>query len=166
MDINFESFLDTISQNSWRVYSKKPFAGAEEVVCYIGRYTHRVAISNYRIVSIKEGYITFRYKDYKDNSQIKIMKLSATEFLRRFLLHILPEGYKKIRFFGFLSNSCKKEYLSKIRAALSIEVPTESTDTDEQEQENLYICPDCKEGQLIIIGTLDNKRGYGYANTS
>lgn len=162
----FENFLDTISQNSWRVYSKKPFAGAEEVIRYIGRYTHRVAISNYRIVSIKEGYVTFRYKDYKDNSQIKIMKLSAAEFLRRFLLHILPEGYKKIRFFGFLSNSCKKEYLRKIRAALSIEVPTESTDGDEQEQEKSHICPDCREGQLEIIESFSREPYYGYANTS
>ncbi len=158
----FESFLDSISHHSWRVYSKKPFGGPEEVVRYIGRYTHRVAISNYRLISIEGGSVTFRYKDYKDKSQIKIMKLSAAEFLRRFLLHILPEGYKKIRFFGFLSNSCKEEYLSKIRVALGVCV----SDNEEPDQEKPHICPDCREGHLEIIDSFNREPYYGYANSS
>lgn len=125
-----------------------------------------MAISNYRLVSIKEGHVTFRYKDYKDNSQIKIMKLSAAEFLRRFLLHVVPEGYKKIRFFGFLSNGCKKKYLSRIRAAMHIDAPIEDTDSHETEQEQQHICPDCGVGHLLIFECFDKESIYAYANTS
>lgn len=162
----FESFLYSISQKSWRIYSKKPFAGPEEVIRYIGRYTHRVAISNYRLLSIDGGFVRFRYKDYKDNGQIKIMKLSAAEFLRRFLLHVLPEGYKKIRFFGFLSNGCKEEYLSRIRAAMEIESPVETSDGEDEEREKRHVCPDCKEGHLEIIDSFSREPFYAYANSS
>jgi hypothetical protein len=98
------SLRETLYNKSWIVYAKPPFGGPQQVIEYLGRYTHKVAISNHRIVSIENDKVSFRYKDYTDGSQQKIMTLEATEFLRKFCLHILPQRFRKIRYYGFMAN--------------------------------------------------------------
>jgi hypothetical protein len=93
-----------LREAEWVVYAKRPFAGPEQVLDYVGRYTHRVAISNNRLLDIAQGKVTFRYKDYRHDGQQKTMTLQAQEFIRRFLLHVLPAGFQRIRYYGFLAN--------------------------------------------------------------
>ena len=106
-DKDFEKLLSSLYAKEWVVYCKPPFKNAACVVEYLGRYTHRVAISNNRIVSIENDTVTFKWRDYKDNSKWKVMTLSADEFIRRFLIHILPSGFMKIRHYGLLGNRNK-----------------------------------------------------------
>ena len=105
-----QSLRETLYNKSWVVYAKQPFGGPAQVIEYLGRYTHKVAISNHRIVSIENDKVSFRYKDYADGSQQKTMTLEATEFLRRFCLHILPPGFRKIRYYGFIANTNSTTY--------------------------------------------------------
>src|SRR5882724_12100960 len=107
----FRRHLDPLRNLKWVVYAKAPFAGPQQVVDYVGRYTHRVAISNHRIADIKDGQVKFNWRDYRDNNQQKIMTLSAEEFMRRFLLHVLPSGFHRIRYYGFLGNRYRKAKL-------------------------------------------------------
>jgi hypothetical protein len=100
----FLDYLTPTRESEWVVYAKRPFAGPEQVLDYVGRYTHRVAISNNRLLDIAQGKVTFRYKDYRHDAQQKTMTLEAEEFIRRFLLHVLPEGFQRIRYYGFLTN--------------------------------------------------------------
>ena len=109
---DFPKIVDGCYKKEWVVYCKPPFKTAACVVEYLGRYTHRVAISNNRILSIKNGFVTFKWRDYKDGSKQKVMTVSAEEFIRRFLMHILPSGFMKIRHYGFLGNRNK---LSKLK---------------------------------------------------
>src|SRR5258708_6527272 len=95
------------------VYAKPPFAGAERVLEYVGRYTHRVAIANNRIVDIEDGKVRFRWKDYRDENRQKVMTLDAREFIRRFLVHVLPEGFQRIRYYGFMGNRYRKQKLAR-----------------------------------------------------
>jgi len=123
---NFAVFLKDCYDFDWVVYCKPPFKSASCVVEYLGRYTHRVAISNNRIISIDNGIVTFKHRDYKDNNKSKIMSLTAVEFIRRFLMHILPSRFTKIRHFGFLASKVKSSllHLCKIltRTRLSVAV--------------------------------------------
>jgi predicted Zn-ribbon and HTH transcriptional regulator len=114
----FARLLDECYAKKWVVFSKKPFQDPLRVLKYIGRYTHRVAISNRRITDISGGNVSFLWKDYKDQNKKKVMTLSATEFMRRFLLHVLPQGFKRIRFYGILSNRYKNKNLKAIRLFL------------------------------------------------
>ncbi|MDQ2773386.1 MAG: transposase [Acidobacteriota bacterium] len=98
------SFLHPLFRQDWVVYAKPPFGGPPHVLHYLARYTHRVAISNHRLVAFADGQVTFRWKDYAHGSKQKLMTVTAEEFLRRFLLHVLPHGFVRIRFFGFLAN--------------------------------------------------------------
>src|SRR5580693_7118102 len=102
----------------WVVYAKPPFAGPQQVLDYVGRYTHRVAISNNRLLDIENDQVHFEWKDYRDGSQIKTMILSAAEFIRRFLLHVLPNGFQRIRYYGFMGNRYRKEKLEQCRRLL------------------------------------------------
>jgi Putative transposase len=102
----------------WVVYAKPPFAGPKQVVDYVGRYTHWVAISNRRIVDIEDTQVKFKWRGYSDNNQQKTMPLSADEFTRRFLLHVLPSGFHRIRYYGFLGNRHRKEKLQHCRELL------------------------------------------------
>ena len=95
----------------WVVYAKPPFAGPQQVLEYVGRYTHRVAISNNRLLDIDNGEVRFRWKDYRNGNRQKTMTLSADEFIRRFLLHVLPNGFQRIRYYGFLANRYRKQNL-------------------------------------------------------
>ena len=164
----FEMFIDQVVNRRWNVFAKTPFAGPAEVLLYIGRYTHRVAISNHRILSIDQGQVSFEYKDYKDEAKTKIMTLSALEFIRRFLLHILPRGYHKIHMYGFLANSKRAENIEKVRGLIRanpslLEFKDEVVEKLIKQLEEFPIaqCPKCKQGTMqkkkCILPT-----GYSY----
>jgi hypothetical protein len=114
----FRRYLAATRDTEWVVYAKRPFAGPAQVLDYVGRYTHRVAISNNRLVSIKGGRVRFRWKDYRDNDRQKTMSLQAGEFIRRFLVHVLPDGFHRIRYFGFLGNCHRARKLALCRELL------------------------------------------------
>ena len=116
---SFNRFLQKLKQKNWIVYPKKPFARPENVLKYLARYTHRVAISNSRILGFKNGRVTFSYKDYTSEGKRRVMTLSADDFIRRFLLHVLPKGFVRIRHFGFMANAKRAKSLQKLRTILS-----------------------------------------------
>jgi len=100
---NFASFISGLYNTDWVTYCKPPFGSPAKVIDYLGRYTHRVAISNYRIISMANGFVTFSWRDYRDSNKLKLMRVTAIEFIRRFFLHVLPVGFRKIRHYGILS---------------------------------------------------------------
>jgi len=157
----FFRFVEGLKQKGWVVYCKEPFAGPEQVLEYIGRYTHRVAISNNRIVHVENEEVTFAYRDRRHGDMPKKMTLHAGEFIRRFLLHVLPEGFVRIRHFGFLANRCKKQDIQYIRELTGdLESVPEKTDknTDQLMLEltgiNIAICPCCKIGTMKVISEI------------
>jgi hypothetical protein len=123
----FTRYLAPVRTQEWVVYAKPPFAGPQQVVDYVGRYTHRVAISNHRIVDIEDGQVKFLWRDYRNNHQQRTMPLSAEEFIRRFLLHVLPSGFHRIRYYGFLGKRYRKEKLEHCRQLLNMASPNESS---------------------------------------
>jgi Putative transposase len=148
-------------KKNWIVYAKKPFGSPRTVLDYLGRYTHRVALSNERILSVQNGQVTFTYRDRKDKDRLKSMTLDAQEFIHRFLLHVLPDGFMRIRHFGFLANRAKKHALPQCRKLLGLcsalpklakksaqDLLLELTGID------LSRCPRCQKGTLIVIGEL------------
>ena len=142
---------------SWNVYAKAPFGNVAAVVEYLGRYTHKVAITRHRIVSITETGVTFRYKDYSDGNKQKEMTLSIAEFLRRFELHFLPKRYVKIRHYGFLQNQGKTKRLNALRAVMNlqplppkVQIPV-ALRMLEQYGHDISLCPKCKQGKLILV---------------
>jgi hypothetical protein len=147
---SFESLCRRAGKIKWVVFAKAPFGGPEQVLKYLARYTHRVAISNSRILSIEDGKVTFLWKDYANGNQTKVMTLAATEFIRRFLLHILPAGFVRIRQYGFLANRARKEKLALCRALLG--APAKAAVVDEQEKK-VYEkqCPVCQTGYMILF---------------
>ena len=160
----FTSLLDSLFKVKWIVYAKRPFAGPEQVLEYLGRYTHRVAISNNRIKSIDNNKISFDYKDRADNDAIKTMTISSHEFIRRFLLHVLPENFMKIRYFGFLSHRNKKQAINLIRKFIGSGMPLqEKTKETVLEMmlrltgQDISCCPMCKKGKMTIIKGLPNQ---------
>jgi hypothetical protein len=146
----------------WVVYAKRPFVGSEQVLDYVGRYTHRVAISNNRLLDIDDGKITFRYKDYRHDGQQKTMTLDVEEFIRRFLSHVLPDGFQRIRYYGFLGNRYREEKLARCRQLLRMPdgpAPSEgSKDYRDRYQEltgsSLRECPICHQGRMVTVATL------------
>jgi len=149
----FEALCQQVGRIKWVVFVKPPFGGPAQVLKYLARYTHRVAISNRRLVSMESGRVTFQYKDYADGNQTKIMTLDATEFIRRFLLHILPSGFVRIRQFGFLANRARRKKLALCRALLGATPPVRTTviNQDRNAEENLRRCPACKIGRLVLV---------------
>lgn len=154
----FSDLIKRLRSKAWVVYSKKPFAGPEQVLQYLGRYTHRIAISNNRIMDFKDGKVTFTYRDRKDNDTIKPKTLEAEEFIRRFLLHVLPDGFMKIRHFGILSNRYKKENVKHCRELLGVNSPppecTKKTAVElmlELTGTDITRCPCCKKGRMITL---------------
>jgi len=165
----FHRHLDPVRNLKWVVYAKPPFAGPQQVVDYVGRYTHRVAISNHRIVDIEGGHVKFNWRDYRDNNQQKTMTLSADEFIRRFLLHVLPSGFHRIRYYGFLGNRHRKEKLEQCRQLLGMVPPSERSSVtatpenylDRYERltgHSLRECPICHRGRMITIQVLPEGR--------
>jgi hypothetical protein len=158
----FAAYLLPLRHREWVVYAKKPFGSAQRVLDYLGRYTHRVAISNNRLISMDYEQITFRWKDYRQHDKQKLMTLTPTEFIRRFLLHVLPSGFQRIRHFGFLGNRYRQAKLAVCRHLLAMApvslVPTPRRDyRDRYEQltgKSLRACPVCAQGQMHRVQTL------------
>ena len=116
----FRRYLAPVWSTEWVVYAKRPFAGPAQVLDYVGRYTHRVAISNNRLVSMDNGKVSFRWKDYRDGNRQKTMTLDGGEFIRRFLIHVLPDGFHRIRYYGFLGNCHRARKLARCRELLAM----------------------------------------------
>jgi hypothetical protein len=139
------------------VYAKPPFGGPERVLKYLARYTHRVAISNQRLRSLENGNVRFEWKDYAYRNQTKDMTLDAVEFIRRFLLHVLPSGFVRIRQFGLLANRVRKQKLEQCRVLLAASHPPITIDGhngSEMKSEDPHRCPVCTFGRLIVIELL------------
>ena len=161
-------FIDDLYGKDWVVYLKPPFAGPEQVLKYLGGYTHRIAISNHRIVDISENTVSFKWKSYADENKIKIMKLPMVEFIRRFLLHILPKRYQRIRYYGFLSNRKKEKALAlclKLFGKTKAKKKPVKTMTEVLELcqklfgHDLRSCPECKEGLLQPVFSMGRFAG-------
>jgi hypothetical protein len=161
----FYRYLEPLREKEWVVYAKAPFAGPEQVLDYVGRYTHRVAISNNRLLNIEDGHVTFQWKDYRDGDAHKTMTLTAEEFIRRFLLHVLPPGFHRIRYYGLLGNHHGQEKLKQCRQLL--EMPSiAATETGPQPTANyrdryetltgvsLHVCPACHRGRMLSVERL------------
>jgi predicted RNA-binding Zn-ribbon protein involved in translation (DUF1610 family) len=151
----FADWLSPLKRCEWVVYAKKPFAGPAAVLAYLSRYTHRVAISNQRLITSDENGVTFRYKDYraKGHARHKTMTLGTDEFMRRFLLHVLPSGFHRIRHYGLLANSARKDNISRVRELLQVTMtdnePNGKIATDEPAQPT-FACPDCGVAMVIV----------------
>jgi hypothetical protein len=152
------SLRETLYSKSWVVYAKQPFGGPQQVIEYLGRYTHKVAISNHRIVSIENNKVSFRYKDYADGGKQKIMMPEATEFLRRFCLHILPPGFRKIRYYGFMANANstllqvqQKEMGVAMQTGKEIKKLSWKTIARQKLNYDADLCPVCKKGKMVMI---------------
>jgi hypothetical protein len=154
-----QSLYDDLFKKNWVVYAKPPFGKPENVIEYLGRYTHKIAISNHRILNIdKENKtVTFRLKDYKKGGKKTTLTLSTKEFIRRFQLHILPKGFTRIRHYGFLSSSWKKEKLPLLQLQLSNKDRTHVETFVVQEKSVHRICPSCKKVTLITLLTFDSR---------
>ena len=147
----FASWLRPLFRKDWIVYSKPPFGGPEYVLHYLGRYTHRVAISNHRLVAFEDGAVTFRWRDSAHNNEQKLMTLPLDEFLRRFLLHLLPKGFVRIRHFGFLASRRRAQLLPLCLAALdSPPAQTETATSTAQDMSSHCSCPQCGSPMVII----------------
>jgi predicted Zn-ribbon and HTH transcriptional regulator len=153
----WQSQLDAAVKKDWVVYAKRPFGGPQRVLKYLARYTHRVAISNQRLIELRDGQVSFQYKDYADGQQTKVMKLASSEFIRRFLMHTLPNGFVRIRYYGFLSNRDRHQRLDRCRRLLGApNPPTQPAETAQLPAEDSpYLspatCPICKRRSLVII---------------
>ena len=164
----FQSFIDKLYKKEWVVYCKPPFGSADHVLEYLGRYSHRVAISNHRIIHLENGYVTFKWKDYRDHNKEKFMTLTVEEFMRRFFMHVLPRKFVKIRHYGILSNRNRS---TKLRICKKL------TDAVQNENQNLEvklsaaellfkltgvdinICPCCGKGEMVTKEKL-NRQNY------
>ncbi len=156
--VQFKAFLKALYQRQWVVYCKPPFKGPDMVLQYLARYTHRIAISNHRIIAIEDDRVSFRWRDYSDGNKNKIMKLNAFEFIRRFLLHVLPDRFVKIRYCGLLGNRNRKVMLDQCRRLLKvIAIRARKENTSETWQAfllrvcgiDLMKCPSCGKGRMV-----------------
>jgi hypothetical protein len=162
----FADWLKPLRQCEWVVYAKRPFAGPEAVLAYLARYTHRVAIANSRLIALDERGVTFRCKDYRCKGRVryKAMTLAVAEFIRRFLLHVLPAGLHRIRHYGLLANTTRKDNLARARELLMCSTSQEAVDaqTDDADAAHetepgaslTWLCPDCG-APMIIIETFE-----------
>jgi len=144
----FADLLRTAAQPDWVVYAKRPFAGPAQVLTYLSRYTHRIAIANSRLLAMDEGKVTFRWRDYAHGYQTRRMTLDADEFLRRFLLHVLPQGFVRIRYFGLLANRHRSELLHACRSHLRTTAPPPVT------VGVAHLCQHCRRGTMRVVETL------------
>lgn len=155
----FRRYLAPLHAADWVVYSKRPFAGPAQVLEYVGRYTHRVAISNNRLLSMDNGKVRFRWKDYRNGNSQKTMTLRGDEFIRRFLIHVLPDGFHRIRYYGFLANHHRTRKLALCRALIGMAPPAQDTApaADYRHRfealtgQSLLKCPHCGAGTMVVI---------------
>ena len=145
------AILRPLFRKDWIVYSQPPFGGPEYVLQYLGRYTHRVAISNHRLLALVDGQVTFRWRDSAHDNEQKLMTLSLDEFLRRFLLHLLPKGFVRVRHFGFLANRRRADLLPRCFAALHATPPKDESETPTATTLHpLWRCPKCG-GPMAVV---------------
>jgi hypothetical protein len=153
----FRRYLAPVHKIDWVVYAKRPFAGAKQVLDYVGRYTHRIAISNSRLLSIDNGRVCFRWKDYRRDNHHATMTLQAGEFIRRFLIHVLPDGFQRIRYYGFLGNCHRAQKLQLCRAMLAMQVKAPDPPRDYRDRYealtgvSLRTCPHCHRGTMLVV---------------
>ena len=159
----FQRFLCEAYATAWVVYAKRPFGGPQQTLKYLARYTHRVAISNHRLVSMENGRVTFRWKDYADGNREKPMTLDATEFLRRFLLHVFPQGFMRIRQYGFLANCQRQAKLARCRELIAEQAVEENAERPKEpptprppteHQTSRDCCPKCRKGRMRVVQSL------------
>ena len=156
----FADWFKPLRQIDWVVYAKRPFAGPNAVLAYLSRYTHRVAIANSRLIALNEQGVTFKWKDYraKERHRHKTMTLTSDEFMRRFLLHVLPSGFHRIRHYGLIANTTRKDNLARARELLMVEKTIETADAetndadaaDGSDESATYVCPDCGAPMIVI----------------
>ncbi len=167
-DTAVPALCSALRKIDWVVYAKPPFAGPESVLAYLGAYTHRIAISNHRIVSLEGRRVSFLYRDYADEAadrKKKVMCLDVDEFIRRFLLHLLPKGFVRIRHYGLLANRSRKQKIARCRALLSAPEPEERTEETLAQKllrlagVDLQGCPVCHEGRMLVVAEIDRRRG-------
>jgi hypothetical protein len=161
----FKNWKDELYKKDWVVYTKKPFGGVKSVVEYLGRYSHRVAITNQRIKSITATHVSFSYKDYRTNGNSKLLTLEGKEFLRRFSQHILPSGFRKVRHFGFIANASKAKSIKAARQALHVKQKELLNKAERRTlaKQRLFKkeadqCPCCKQGRMVTIEVLSAAR--------
>ena len=162
--VTFAQHCSDLKGRKWVVYAKRPFAGPQQVLDYVGRYTHRVAISNNRLLDIQNDQVCFQWKDYRTGGDLKTMTLSADEFIRRFLLHVLPNGFQRIRYYGLLGNRYRKEKLNHCRRLLGMHVPDQhpmvSVQDDYRDRyqdltgSSLRQCPQCQRRRMVFVAML------------
>src|SRR5262245_27778136 len=157
----FARLLRDVSRIEWVVYAKRPFGGPEQVLKYLARYTHRVAISNQRLVELANGQVAFKWKDYSDGNKVKEMTLSVRKFTRRISLHMLPSRFVRIRHYGFLANRCRREQLECCRNLLhqgtnqvSLQGASDEAENQRDTEDQSRLCPACGQGRLIIVERL------------
>ncbi len=165
----FDRYLAPLRRGDWVVYAKRPFAGPKQVLAYLARYTHRVAISNGRLVSLADGQVNFRWKDYREAGKAKVMTLAAGEFIRRFLMHTLPDGFHRIRHFGLFANGHRAEKLARCRRLLgvaAIDLETAAAPAADDSDKNMPVadaaraCPCCG-GRMITIEIFEASQAGG-----
>ena len=166
-DQEIDRLVESLSNTKWIAYAKRPFAGPEQVLEYLGRYTHRVAISNNRILSANDGKVVFTYRDRSTNNVLRTMTLSADEFIRRFLLHVLPNGFMKIRYFGFLAHTNKKQAIALLRKLINgkAELPVKTDETIGEMMlrltgTDITCCPQCRKGKMKLLKKLPKRPGH------
>ena len=157
----FVAWLTALRQHAWVVYCKPPFAGPAHVLAYLGRYTHRVALSNDRLLTLADGRVRFRWRDYADGDRVKVMELDADEFLRRFLLHVVPDRFVRIRHFGLLANRRRAAALAQCRLLLAQPPPAAPSEPESVRALLLRVigidierCPICQIGVLQPLAVL------------
>lgn len=155
---SFKSFLTSLYRQDWVVYCKSPLKNPEKVMDYLGRYTHRIALSNDRLIKLEDNHVTFRWRDSADNNKIKLLTLEAWEFIRRFLLHVLPDQFVKIRYYGIMSHRGQKTKLSRCKKLLGVAANEETEEVPKETWQDLLtritgidptICPHCGKGRMI-----------------
>jgi hypothetical protein len=157
----FQQWLQPLRQKDWVVYSQPPWGGAEQVLEYLSRYTHRIAISNHRLRQLEDGRVTFDYRDRRDGNRVKQLTITAAEFIRRFLLHVLPPGFCRMRHYGFLGNRVKEEQLARCRALLGPSTPVVAESLAQPPlllEPKTYVdptlCPCCGLGRMVVVQRL------------
>ncbi|HEY8889067.1 MAG TPA: IS91 family transposase [Clostridium sp.] len=164
----FQSFIDKLYKKEWVVYCKPPFGSAEHVIEYLGRYSHRVAISNHRIVNLENGYVTFKWRDYRDHNKEKFMTLTVDEFMRRFFMHVLPRKFVKIRHYGILSNRNRSTKLQRCKELTgAVQSKNQNSEVKLNAAELLFkltgidinICSCCGKGEMVTKEKL-NRQNY------
>ncbi|HEY5864247.1 MAG TPA: transposase, partial [Candidatus Tectomicrobia bacterium] len=163
----FQRLLAPLWQQPWVVYAKPPFASAQHVLAYLGRYTHRVALSNDRLVALREGQVMFQWRDRRRGNRAKVMTLAVDEFIRRFLLHVLPKGFIRIRHYGVLGNRCRTPQVAACRRLFAQPaLPPRAYDSATTVMQRLTgidieRCPQCHQGRLVVMTTLYPLRSPG-----